>query len=244
LETVAVVTAQNTAIYGSKDPRELPVYSLAEAARYLRMPVPTLRSWIAGRNYPVKAGSHFFKPTILLPRGERSLLSFVNLVEAHVLDAIRRQHNVSFSKVRQAIQFLRKEFDSQHPLADHRIETDGKDLFVEKLGKLITITRDGQLAMREILDAHLRRVEWSRDGQAARLYPFTRKRDANEPRVIVIDPRRSFGRPVLVGTGIPTAIVAERYKAGETVDQLADDYGRARLEIEEAIRCELFLEAA
>jgi len=76
------------------------------------------------------------------------------------------------------------------------------------------------------------------------LYPFTRKRDANEPRVIVIDPRRSFGRPVLVGTGIPTAIVAERYKAGETVDQLADDYGRARLEIEEAIRCELFLEAA
>jgi uncharacterized protein (DUF433 family) len=239
-----VAIPQNIAIYGSKDPRELPVYSLAEAARYLRMPLPTLRSWVAGRDYPVKEGSHFFKPVILIPRGESSQLSFVNLVEAHVLYAIRRQHNVSLSKVRLAIQFMRREFNSRHPLADHRIETDGIELFVEKLGKLITITRDGQLAMREVLDAHLRRVEWSNDGQAVRLYPFTRNREADEPRVVVIDPRRSFGRPVLVGTGIPTAIVAERYKAGETVDQLANDYGRARLEIEEAIRCELFLEAA
>jgi uncharacterized protein (DUF433 family) len=60
----------------------------------------------------------------------------------------------------------------------------------------------------------------------------------------VIDPQVSFGRPVLVGTGIPTAVIAGRYKAGESMDALADDYGRQRFEIEEAIRCELALEAA
>ncbi len=65
-----------------------------------------------------------------------------------------------------------------------------------------------------------------------------------EPRTVVIDPRVSFGRSVLAGTGIPTAIIAERYKAGESVDALADDYGRKRVEIEEAIRCELALDAA
>ena len=53
-----------------------------------------------------------------------------------------------------------------------------------------------------------------------------------------------MGERVLVGTGIPTAIVAERYKAGESIDELAEDYGRSRNEIEEAIRCELWLEAA
>ena len=74
--------------------------------------------------------------------------------------------------------------------------------------------------------------------------PFTRKRTLDEPKVIVIDPRLSFGRPVLAGTCIPTAIIAERYKAGESVDDLADDYGRKRLEIEEAIRCELAERAA
>jgi uncharacterized protein (DUF433 family) len=76
------------------------------------------------------------------------------------------------------------------------------------------------------------------------LYPFTRKRQPDEPKVIVIDPRISFGRPVLTGTGIRTAIVAERYKAGESIEELAKDYSREHLEIEEAIRCELSLEAA
>jgi uncharacterized protein (DUF433 family) len=47
-----------------------------------------------------------------------------------------------------------------------------------------------------------------------------------------------------VGTGIPTAVVAERYKAGETIDELAQDYGYQRLGIEEAIRCELQVHAA
>jgi uncharacterized protein (DUF433 family) len=50
--------------------------------------------------------------------------------------------------------------------------------------------------------------------------------------------------PTLVGTEIPTAVVAERYKAGESIDELAGDYGRSRKEIEEVIRCELWLEAA
>jgi uncharacterized protein (DUF433 family) len=60
----------------------------------------------------------------------------------------------------------------------------------------------------------------------------------------VIDPRISFGCQILAGSGIPTAIVAERYKAGESIDELAEDYGRERLDIEEAIRCELDVEAA
>jgi len=90
----------------------------------------------------------------------------------------------------------------------------------------------------------LRRIERDREGFAVRLYPFTSTRHTDEPKLVVIDPHISFGRPVLVGTGIATAVIAERYKAGESVDELMDDYGRGRLEIEEAIRCELKLEAA
>jgi uncharacterized protein (DUF433 family) len=111
-------------------------------------------------------------------------------------------------------------------------------------GRLLNVSQSGQLARREIVEAYLRRIEWDEAGVAARLYPFTRKRAPDEPKVIVIDPRISFGRPVLAGTGISTAVIAERYKAGESIDQLADDYGRARLEIEEAIRCELDERAA
>ena len=38
-------------------------------------------------------------------------------------------------------------------------------------------------------------------------------------------------------------IIAERFEAGETMETLAEDYGRALSDIEEAIRCELILKA-
>ena len=230
--------------FDRKSPEEQPAYGLTEASRYLSIPSATLRSWVAGRKYPTESGPRFFKPIIQLPEDVRAGLSFVNLVEAHVLDAIRRHHQVPLGKIRQAIHYLQKHFSSAHPLAEQRFQTDGIDLFVEKFGQLINVTQSGQMALRELLKAYLHRVERDASGTAVKLYPFTRKRDLSEPKVVVIDPRISYGRPVLVGTGIPTAIVAERYKAGESIDELAEDYGRSRNEIEEAIRCELWLEAA
>jgi uncharacterized protein (DUF433 family) len=235
---------RNRGFYRNRDPRDLPIYSIPEAAHYLRIPVATLRSWVVGRYYPVRGGRRFFKPVIELPEKTNHQLSFVNLVEAHVLDAIRRQHDIALPKVRRGMEYLRRQFGSRHPLADQKMKTDGNDLFVQKLGQLINVSKEGQLEMRELVNAHLHRLEWDSSGLATRLYPFTRKRDTSEPRVIVIDPYVSFGKPVLSGSGIPTAILAERYKAGESIDELADDYARSRLEIEEAVRCELVLEAA
>lgn len=226
------------------DPREEPSYPIPEAAHYLRLPVATLRSWVLGRPYPVKSGKHFFQPVIVPRDPPLRLLSFVNLVEAHVLSAIRREHQVPLEKVRTAVAYLRRHMHSKHPLAEQRIETDGVDLFVRRLGELINASRSGQLAMREVLDAHLKRIERDASGLAVRLYLFTRNQGFDQPKVVCIDPYVSFGRPVLAGTGIPTAVIANRYKAGEGSDELAADYGRSRLEIEDAIRCELPAEAA
>jgi hypothetical protein len=36
-------------IYGEKNPGDIPVYSISEAARYLRLPIATVRSWVIGR---------------------------------------------------------------------------------------------------------------------------------------------------------------------------------------------------
>lgn len=41
---------------------------------------------------------------------------------------------------------------------------------------------------------------------------------------------------MLAGT---TVVIAERYKAGESISALAKDYGRSDLDVEEAIRREL-----
>jgi uncharacterized protein (DUF433 family) len=230
--------------YKGQDPRYLASYGLAETSHYLLTPQATVRSWVVGRPYPTKRGSKFFKPVIELPDPRIRSLSFINLIEVHVLDAIRREHSVPLDKIRVAIDYLRRQFGSEHPLAEESFATDGLDLFVQKYGQLINVSRAGQLGLKALLEAHLRRIDRDAHGVALRLYPFTRKRSAEEPRSVVIDPYISFGRPVLVGTGIATSVVAERYKAGESIEQLCTDYDRKRLDIEEAIRCELSLEAA
>ncbi len=226
------------------DVREIPSYAITEAAHYLRIPPATIRSWIAGRHYPTQSGKQFFQPIIQLRSTGTRLLSFLNLIEVHVLDAIRREHSISLDKVRIAVKYLSRELDSKHPLADREFETDGIDLFIQKYGELINISRDGQLAMRVLLEAHLKRIERDLNGIPVKLYPFIRKHDTEQPRAVVIDPSISFGRPVLAGTGIATAVIAERFNAGESMEDLANDYGRTALEIQEAIRCEFPVEFA
>jgi uncharacterized protein (DUF433 family) len=226
------------------DLRELPAYSVPEAAHYLRLPVATFRSWAVGRPYQRSDGRQFSGPILTLPDSGRPALSFVNLVEAHVLAAIRRRYQIPFLKVRSAVQFLRSRLNTKHPLADHEFTTDGISLFIDHLGDFINVTQEGQLAIRQLLQIYLRRIERDPQGIPVKLFPFTRELETDEPRAVVIDPRVSFGRPVLAGTGIATVIVAERYKAGESVEDLAVDYGRERADIEEAVRCELVLPRA
>src|SRR5258708_19945687 len=76
--------------------------------------------------------------------------------------------------VRRAIEFLKDQFGSKHPLADHKFETNGVDLFVERFGQLMSVSQGGQLAVRQLLQAHLRRIDRDDRGFPLRLYPFTR----------------------------------------------------------------------
>ena len=233
----------------TEDLRELPAYTVSEVAHYLTVPPATIRYWSVGR------GS--YEPLITLPENSLSrptLLSFYNLVELHVLAAIRREHRITMPKVRTAIRYLLDTAPSvtnrsgslmfmRHPLISYELGTDGLDLFIERYGHLVNISQAGQLAMREIIQAALRRIERDIHRLPIKLYPFTRAEMQGAPTTVVIDPRLAAGRPVIAGTGLATQIIAERYKAGESVSQLAADYERAASEIEEAIRCEIPLAA-
>ena len=221
--------------YVGRDPRDIPAYRFAEAAHYLQMPKATLRAWALGQGN--------FRPVLQLPepatRSGPRLLCFMNLVELHVLDALRREHQVPLPQVRKALRFLGREFPHhRRPLAEIDLLTDGLDLFVEHYAELINASQDGQRALREVLEKHLLRVERDAKGLAARLFPFTRKRDLDSPKSVVIDPAVGFGRPTLIGTGIPTGVLAERWKAGESIDELAEEYRRTPEDIQEALRWE------
>lgn len=71
--------------------------------------------------------------------------------------------------------------------------------------------------------------------QARKLYPLVCS-DGEQPRLIVIDPRIAFGRPVLAGSSVPVEEVAERFQAGESAAELARDFRVEERMVEEAIR--------
>lgn len=217
------------------DIRERPAYAVPEAAHYLGLPVTTLRAWTLGQKQGEKRP---FKPILLLPI-DGPALSFMNLVEAHVLAALRRQHSLPLQKIRAGLKYLQERFPSKHPLAEHAFATDGIDLFVEKFGQIVNLAEPEQLIMKQMLEIHLSRIARDAHGIPIKLYPFSRRREILDPKSVEIDPAISFGRPVLTGTGIPTAVIAERCKAGESLAEIAEDYNRPQSDIEEAIRCEL-----
>lgn len=241
---------QSSPIYGDKDPRELPAYTLSTAAYLLKLPSTTLQKWVAGRPSRAAYNAQPVPPLILLPEGSTSL-SFNNLLEAHTLSSLRRRHQISPANVRKAIDTLRAIYPkSNHPLLELDFQTDGVSLFVEDLSSLINLSKGGQRAIRELFDVHLQRVERDDTGLPVKLFPFVRNPDASveelkaEPRPVEINPRVSFGKPVLTGTGIPTISIAERFQAGENPLDIADYYERDVSEILEAIRYETHLRAA
>lgn len=225
------------------DIRETPLYTAAEAAHYLRVPASMVRAWAFGQGYQVKGEAKRFKPVIELAKGQERRLSFINLVELFVLSAIRRRHGVALPQVRKALDFLKRHFPSTHPLADHEFQTNGVDLFVEKFGEYLNLTRDGQYEIKQLIQARLRCVMRDEAGKPLKLYLHPREADGAEHGIVIIDPRFGFGRPVIEGTGVRTEVIVDRFKAGEPIDSLATDYGRTRAEIEEIVRAELPLAA-
>lgn len=231
------------AVWEVSDARDLPAYSIGEAANYLSIPPATIRAWAAGTSYSHKGVKRRFQPVIQLPVPGTLLLSFFNLAEVHVLRALRTAHEIRLPAIRKALQFVRREFGWERPLIQQEFKTDGVRLFVEKLGRTVEASAGGQIVMREVM-VHLERLEWEDNDLVARLYPFTRLTAADAPKTVLIDPRHSFGRPILANARVATAAIAERYKAGESIAALAEDYGCSPLEIEEGIRCELRLSTA
>lgn len=222
------------------DPREQPAYSITEAASYLDMPVATLRSWVLGRTYETSAGPRFFQPLIDLADKKRRCLSFYNLIEAFTLNSMRRTDNhISMPNIRKALDYVRRQTRERRPLLTERFLTDGVDLFLDKYGQLVAVSKDGQLTMRAIMMDFLRHVRRDSKGMPSKLYLFAAPAAKPATAEVVIDPRIAFGNPIVDGTGISTALLAQRYKAGDSIDELADDFGLSRDAVEQAIRYEV-----
>lgn len=219
----------------TNDLRDQPAYPLAEAARYLKLSPATLRTWVSGRNYPTADGIRRWPRLVVPATVSPPALSFWNLIEAHVLWGLRTDHAVSIGAVRQSLQFAQRELRIDRLLLRHELCTTGGELFLEHYGALIQLSASGQIALRQVFEAHLRRVEWDEWHFPVRLFPFVRADGEGDSRAIAIDPGIEFGRPIVLEKGIRTEVLTERIDAGETIAEVAADYDLDERVVRDAI---------
>lgn len=206
------------------------LYALPEAARYLRVPVSTLRRWAKGYAYSSKGEEHRGEPvlrSLLLEVDGELVLTFADLIELQFVHLFRK-HNVSLPIIRAAAERAAKMFQTDHPFNVRRLQTDGKRIFAEMDPEDIqveAISRDrivqelhaGQIVMGPFAQMFYKDLDYDHD-VASCWWPLGKKERA------VLDPQRNFGKPTDNETGVPLYPLYRMVRAGESIETAAAWY--------------------
>ena len=189
-----------------------PIYTIAQAARYLGIKPTTFRYWAN-------------KPSLLTvgtPETPKSpSLPFAALVEAQLF-IVFRELGLSLQAITSGMIAVRQELGLEL-LKKGRLGTDGKDILIdyatEKNDAEWIRVKDKQIAIPKIIDEVLQLIRWASDD-----YPQSIKLKVYEYADIVADPRIAYGQPVIEGTRTRVMDVVSLFKAGETLDVVAQEF--------------------
>lgn len=194
-------------------------YLIPDAARILRVPLPVLRTWVAGRK-DVNQERYF--PIGRLPsKGTRAdrYFGFHSLIELFTVAQLRKR-GVPMAVVRAAREELMERFQTAHPFALRGLMTSGKAL-IKALNDdaLLELGTQGQTAFTKVLEPFCASLDFDRASDlASRYFPLGRGKP------VVVDPRHAFGRPVIDGTNITTEAIMSLLRGGETVENIAESF--------------------
>lgn len=213
-----------------RDPRfSQPLYTVAEAARFLGVPPSTLGTWAKGyirrpRGRAIVQGAPII--TSVAADAGRPTIPFGGLAEAMVLAAFR-ESGVSLQHIRAAVDVLSREMGVEHALASRRLYADGAKVlfdYADERGdeELVGLTEvvSRQRVFAPVIQDYLRRIDYADDAWAVRITS-----PATARPVVVADPRRAFGQPIFARGAAPVESIESRIKAGERADEVAADFG-------------------
>jgi uncharacterized protein (DUF433 family) len=146
----------------------------------------------------------------------------MQLIEVAVVAAFRKA-GIPLKDIRAAREYIKNDIKSEYPFAQYSFKTRGRSILIDYAqidkkkgkGKLLDVTKGGQLAWEAIIAPRLREFEYDKE-LALRWHVA----GLGEP--IIIDPRVSFGAPSI--NGVPTWVLKGRWEAGEAVNDIASDF--------------------
>ena len=224
---------------------DVALYTVADAARIVDVHPSTLATWAKGYTRRPPGGQPVVGPPIITAaaagRWGEPTIAFVGLAEALVLAAVRRS-GVPMQRVRPALEALQKEIGVEHALASRRLFSDGAELLYD-FGESrrgtdegdraleLVVVRSGQRVFADVIRDYLQRIEYAEDDYAAVIsVPAYARAD------VVADPTRSFGAPIFQRGGVRVEDVLERFWSGDTLGEVAAEFGVPVDHVEDVVR--------
>lgn len=218
------------------------IYSLYEATRLSGASSSTIRRWLLGYSY--KSGNQRKRrpPIFESDIGEIDgvfTISFRDLIELLFVHAFR-ERGVKWAIIHEAFDLARERFESQHPFSAINFKTDGKRIFEETIlrgeTKLADLNKQQFVISDFIQPTLVKALEFDRRS-VQKWYP-------NFPsKIIVLDPKRSFGRPIVDESGVPTQVINAAFQVEQDAAIVAAEFETKRSAVEAAVRFEARLAA-
>lgn len=212
-----------------QDIRTVPTYTIPEAAGFLAIPTRTMFSWYEGDEPILKASAIF---------GAIHLLSYRDIEEAYRVYMLRERFDFPLQFLRKSMRNARDMFRSQHPLqrAD-AVKKCLRDLVYDKPArgkKPRTITslgrNPGQQMVEEVVDLFAERIV---SGEF--IFPWRFAATDHSSRPVSMSANIMSGRLVVAGTRIPVNVLLGSKRAGQTIAEIAVDYGLEPSVVEKAL---------
>jgi len=205
----------------------LPAYQVVDAARYAKTTPQTVSYW------------HFGGPRVgpALPgREHRRPLSYLELVEAAFV-ATFRTLGVSLQRIRKAREYAAQTLNSEFPFAEYRWLTEGQHMLLDlweneadfEAKQLIVGDVHGQVAWQNMVGERFAQFDY--EHELALVWHV-----AGRQSPVIIDPRIAFGAPMV--RGIATWVLKGRWKAGESTEDIEEDFRLNEDEIKQGLQFE------
>jgi uncharacterized protein (DUF433 family) len=192
----------------------IPAYTLRESAKLCEAHPRTVAAW--HRNASLGR-------QLLTDRQSREALSYLQLIEAAVVAAMRRR-GISMLTVRRARAHLGAAFETQYPFAMVKLKTDGAHLLYEwemanhpNAPQMAVADKEGQYVWSNIIADRLHQFEYDPGWEfVARWYP------RGHAIPVAIDPRICFGQPQI--QGVRTSAIRMLASRKVLLPQIADEF--------------------
>lgn len=221
------------------------LYSVPEASKITGVPSQTISRWIKGYKYKdIKGNKKSTAPvwqSELAEFTEQTTLSFKDLVEVRCIKKFR-EHNITLPSIRKAYEYVSEELNTYYPFANKVFYTDGKKILVgiesketPTNKKLINPITKQWNAHEIVSQSFIDSFHYDENNEVDRWHWLN--------DTVVIDPQRSFGRPILNKEGIPTDILYKSFQVEKDKKYVANIYDIPVSSLNKAIEFEEMLAA-